>query len=301
MDSEQARTFLILVAAGSFSAAAERLHVTQSTVSARIQALERQMGARLFVRNKAGAVLTAAGRQFQRHATTLVRTVEQARRDVGSARDFRATLTIGGRFGLWEHVLLDWLTTLRRDHADLAVRMEIGFEEDLMLGLVDGRLDIAVMYTPQSRPGLIVETLFEEELVLVASASGDGAQTDGGHVLIDWGPEFHARHAAQFPETADAALTFNIGWLGLQYILARGGSGYFPRALVADHIEQGRVRLLADAPVFRLPAFAVVPRDDERDVLAPALNALRSVVAAMPGANAQDVIQHDRNIAMNHD
>lgn len=283
MDSELARTFLILVAAGSFSAAAERLHVTQSTVSARIQALERQMGARLFVRNKAGAGLTAAGRQFQRHATTLVRTVEQARHDVGSARDFRATLTIGGRFGLWEHVLLDWLTAMRRDHADLAVRLEIGFEEDLMLGLIDGRLDIAVMYTPQSRPGLVVEPLFEEELVLVAA--GDDREAPGnGRVLIDWGPEFRARHAARFPETADAALTFNIGWLGLQYILARGGSGYFPRALVAEHVAQGRVRLLADAPVFRLPAFVVAPRDDERGVVSPALGALRGVVAAMPGA-----------------
>lgn len=286
MDSELARTFLILVSAGSFSAAAERLHVTQSTVSARIQALERQMGARLFVRNKAGAVLTGAGRQFQRHATTLVRTVEQARHDVGAARDFRATLTIGGRFGLWEHVLLDWLTALRRDHADLAVRLEIGFEEDLMLGLVDGRLDIAVMYTPQSRPGLVVEPLFEEELVLVAATSDEEGDNAGDRVLIDWGPEFRARHAARFPDTADTALTFNIGWLGLQYILARGGSGYFPRALVAEHLRQGRLRLLPDTPVFRLPAFVVAPRDDDRDVIAPALAVLRSVVTTLPGAAA---------------
>ena len=68
MDTELARTFLVVVAAGSFVAAAERLHVTQSTVSTRIQRLEEKLGAELFVRNKSGTTLTSAGRQFQPHA-----------------------------------------------------------------------------------------------------------------------------------------------------------------------------------------------------------------------------------------
>ena len=84
MDTELARTFLAVVASGNFISAAERLHVTQSTVSARIHALEQQLGCILFVRNKAGTTLTPAGRQFQKHAGILVRTVEHARHDVGS-------------------------------------------------------------------------------------------------------------------------------------------------------------------------------------------------------------------------
>ena len=83
MDTELARTFLTVVAAGNFVGAADRLHVTQSTVSARIHTLEDQLGCTLFVRNKGGTTLTPAGRQFQKHASTLVRTVEQARQDVG--------------------------------------------------------------------------------------------------------------------------------------------------------------------------------------------------------------------------
>ncbi|MGH6903755.1 MAG: LysR family transcriptional regulator, partial [Geminicoccaceae bacterium] len=55
METELARTFLTVVAAGNFISAAERLHVTQSTVSARIHTLEEQLGSSLFVRNKAGA------------------------------------------------------------------------------------------------------------------------------------------------------------------------------------------------------------------------------------------------------
>ena len=106
MDTELARTFLMVVAAGSFISAAERLHVTQSTVSARIRLLEDKLGCTLFVRNKAGTTLTSVGRQFQRHASTLVRTVEHARNDIGVPKGFRAALTVGGRFGLWEQLLL---------------------------------------------------------------------------------------------------------------------------------------------------------------------------------------------------
>lgn len=56
MDIEQVKTFLQVAAHGSFLEAANRVHVTQSTVSARIQSLEQTLGARLFIRNRAGAV-----------------------------------------------------------------------------------------------------------------------------------------------------------------------------------------------------------------------------------------------------
>ena len=169
METELARTFLTVVAAGNFIGAAERLHVTQSTVSARIHTLEEQLGCSLFVRNKAGTRLTAAGRQFQKHAAILVRTVERARQDVGIAAGYRATLTVGGRLGLWEGLLLEWLPLMRDLAPDISVRAEVGFEEELMHGLVEGRIDIGVMYTPQSRPGLTVERLLEERLVLVST------------------------------------------------------------------------------------------------------------------------------------
>ena len=57
MDTELARTFLTVVTAGNFITAAERLHVSQSTVSTRIHTLEQQLGCTLFVRNKAGTTL----------------------------------------------------------------------------------------------------------------------------------------------------------------------------------------------------------------------------------------------------
>ena len=136
MDTELARTFLTVVAAGNFISASERLHVTQSTISARIHTLESVLGCRLFVRNKGGTTLTAEGRHFQKYASTLVRTVEQARHEIGVAKGFRGALTIGGRFGFWEQFLNRWLAVLLQKAPDISVRAEIGLEAELMQGLV---------------------------------------------------------------------------------------------------------------------------------------------------------------------
>ncbi|MCF3631141.1 LysR family transcriptional regulator [Thalassospiraceae bacterium LMO-SO8] len=279
MDTELARTFLTVIDAGNFIGAADRLHVTQSTVSARIHSLEEQLGCKLFVRNKAGTALTPAGHQFQKHAAVLVRTVEHARQDVGISRGYRASLTVGGRFGLWERLLLRWLPLMRRSAPDISVRAEIGFEAELMQGLIEGRLDIGVMYTPQSRPGLTVEALMAESLVMVSSRPTARAEPDADYVYVDWGPEFYAKHNARFPEFVGAGITANIGWLGLQHVLQFGGSGYFPIRLVQPYLQDGQLHRLLDAPTFPLPAYLVYSRDADTHLLEPALDGIRRVAA----------------------
>ena len=279
MDTELARTFLAVVDAGSFVAASQRLHVTQSTVSVRIQRLEDALGAELFVRHKGGAVLTPAGRQFQRHAAVLTRTVEQARRDVGATSGFRATLTVGGRIGLWEDLLMRWVTAFAGLAPDVAVRALVGFEDDLMQGLIEGRTDIGVMYTPQARPGLTVELLLEERLVMVSTRPDPAREPGGDYVYVDWGPEFYAQHLRAFPAFGGSALSVNTGRLGLGQIRASGGSGYFPLRMLRDDERAGRLHRVPGAPEFRLPAYLCFPSKSPSPHLELALESIRRVAA----------------------
>jgi len=277
MDTELARTFLAVVAGGSFVAAAERLHVTQSTVSVRIQRLEEIRGTELFVRNKAGTTLTPAGRRFQRHAAVLTRTVEQARQEIGVASGFRATLTVGGRIGLWEDLLSRWLPIFGRLAPDVAVRALVGFEDDLMQALIDGRADIGVMYSPQARPGLRVEPVLEERLVMVSTSPNPPPEPGRDYILVDWGPEFFAQHSLAFPNFPGAALTVNVGWLGLLQILRFGGSGYFPARLLVEEEAAGRVHRVPDAPEFRQQAYLCYPEKSSSEALDLALDTIRRV------------------------
>ncbi|MCY1431887.1 HTH-type transcriptional regulator HdfR [compost metagenome] len=231
------------------------------------------------MRNKAGTTLTPAGRSFHPFATTLVRTVERARQDIGVALGFRASVTIGGRFGLWDDLLFACLPRIRRAVPDIAIRAEMAFEDELIQGLVEGRTNIGVMYTPQSRPGLVVEPLLEEQLVYVSTSADTRSPPGEDYVYIDWGPEFASRHSAAFPDFLGAGLSANIGWLGLTHILAYGGAGYFPLRLVRQALDAGQLHRHPDAPDFRLPAYLVYPADPQPETLGVVLQILREVTA----------------------
>ncbi|RMG28519.1 MAG: LysR family transcriptional regulator [Gammaproteobacteria bacterium] len=276
MDINQARTFLAIAASGSFLEAARQLHLTQSTVSVRIRRLEEELGVRLFVRNRSGASLTPAGRRFLPHAKRLVLTADQARDEVGLPERYRATLRIGGRIALWEGYLPRWVGWMRRQAPDVVLQNEIGFEEDLMRRLIEGTLDIGLMYTPYHSPGLTVEHLFDETLVLVSSRPDDREPGDD-YVYIEWGPGFYAQHSRSYPDIERPPQVANIGWLGVQLILTNGGSCFLPERMAAPFVQSGRLHVVADSPRFRHPAYVVYPRESDNPVLSLAIDGLREL------------------------
>ena len=152
MDIDLVRTFLEIVSTHSFIRAAERLNVSQTTVSARVKTLEERLGRTLFIRNKSGASLTPAGEQFLRYAPTFVQLWERARHQVAVPEGHRAVLAIGGELALWHPLMLDWLLWMRKNAADVALRVQVGVPEGLASQVAEGVLDVAVMYAPQHRP-----------------------------------------------------------------------------------------------------------------------------------------------------
>lgn len=276
MDIDQARTFLAITAHGSFIEASKQLHLTQSTVSARIQRLEEELGTRLFVRNRSGANLTIAGRRFIDYAKRLVLTADQARNDIGLPERYRASLRIGGRIALWEGFLPEWIGWMRQQATDVVLHSDIGFEEDLMHHLIEGSLDIGLMYTPRHSPGLIVEHLFDETLVLVSSRPDDTGPGDD-YIYIDWGPGFYAQHAQSYPDLARPSQLANIGWLGIQLILSNGGSCFLPARMATRFITAGRLHRVADSPNYVHPAYMVYPRENDNPVLEQAITGLREL------------------------
>jgi len=276
MDIDQARTFLAITAHGSFVEASKQLHLTQSTVSARIQRLEDELGTRLFVRNRSGATLTPAGRRFIEYAKRLVLTADQARDDIGLPERYRASLRVGGRIALWEGFLPQWVGWMRQQATDVAIHSEIGFEEDLMHRLIEGSLDIGLMYTPRHSPGLIVEHLFDETLVLVSSRPDDTSPGDD-YIYIEWGPGFYAQHAQSYPDLARPSQLANIGWLGIQLTLANGGSCFLPARMAASFIAAGRLYRVANSPEYVHPAYMIFPRESDNPVLAQAVAGLREL------------------------
>ncbi|MCO5089961.1 LysR family transcriptional regulator [Bosea sp. (in: a-proteobacteria)] len=281
MDTELARTFLETVRTRSFVRAAEQLHISQTAVSARIRALEERLGRPLFVRNKKGATLTAAGEQFLRYAPSFLQLWQRARHQVAVPPGRRAVLAIGGELSLWHPWLTDWLRWMRQTAPDVALRVEAGLPESLTGQVSSGALDIAVMYQPEYRPGARIELLMEEKLVLVSTSTpGHGGEERSDYVYVDWGHDFAQHHELSFPDDSNPGLYVNLGPLALNYVLEAGGSGYFRQRIVAPHVAAGRLHLVPGAPSFFYPIYAVCSARADDELIELALQGLRRIAAA---------------------
>ena len=277
MDIELAKTFLDIVRTGSFMAAAERLHVTQTTVTARMQNLEDQLGCKLFVRNRSGARLTDDGERFMGYASQLVQIWDAARHHFPLPSGFNASLAFGGEVSLSSPVMLNWACRLKEEITTHSTHIEVSDGRILQEKLERGVLDAALVYRPEYWPGMQVEQLMEEKLVQVASVAHPSP-----YIYVDWGPSFRKQHDLALPELVNPALSFNLGPLALQYILQRGGAGYFRTRVVQTYVDQGLLKKVRNAPEFSYPVYLVYSRNRDSAAMQKAFDILRELVRREP-------------------
>ena len=281
MDVELARTFLCIVRTQSFVRAADLLNVSQTTVSARIRTLEELLGRKLFVRSRHGVSLTPPGEQFLRYAPSFLQLWQRARQQVTVPRGRRALLAIGSEPSLWNPWLVEWLRWMRAAAPDVALRVEVEPPESLVDRVAAGTLDVALLYAPHHLPGVRVELLLEEKLVLVTTAA-DGATIDpASYIHVDWGRDF-ARLEPALPGDADAGLFIGHGPLALTCLLESGGSGYFRQRVVAPFVAAGRLHPVDGAPSFSYPVYAVSLGTELDELAGLALAGLREVATTEP-------------------
>jgi DNA-binding transcriptional LysR family regulator len=164
---------------------------------------------------------------------------------------------------------------MRRSLREIALRVHVDVPQDLSNLVAAGLVDVAVMHAPQHRPGLKIDLLMEEKLVLVTT-NPDADLINSEYVYVDWGSEFAMHHSASYPETAPG-LFVNLGPLALSYVLSAGGSGYFRMRAVEPHVKSGQLHVVPGAPQFSYPIYVVHSGNTDDAVLGPALAGLRAI------------------------
>jgi DNA-binding transcriptional LysR family regulator len=275
LDTENLRSFMEVAAHGSFTVAAGKLNLAQSTVSARIRGLEDQLGRRLFDRDRDGVALTAAGRQFLQHATAITRTWEQARQDIAVPEGYEHLLRLTAPAYLWDSMVMPWMKWMRECRPNVAIRLDGSFPDSAVDLLADGLLDICIVYMPRSHPGIVFEQLAVDKIVLVQHAAQTGSWSDN-YVLVDWGLEFRIEHDRAFAALPKPAILIGLVFGALHYVLSQQAAAYLPLSAVAGHLERGDLKYVADAPVFHRPVYLSYPSHlAQSDVIETALNGLR--------------------------
>ena len=171
MDTQSLQAFLAVAESGSFSRAAEQLHLTQPAVSKRIAVLEGQIGARLFDRIGRTIGLTEAGRVLLPRARQILVMVDDSRRALGNlSHDVAGSLTLATSHHIGLHRLPPLLKAYTRNHPEVRLDLHFLDSEEAYQGVLDGELEIAVVtLAPIPDPQLEMVPIWVDRLCFVCA------------------------------------------------------------------------------------------------------------------------------------
>lgn len=250
MNQQTLQTFLAILDTGSLVRASEALNVTQSTVTARLQTLEEEMGQPLLHRSKSGVTLTAAGVRFQRYAETITGLWRQARQEVALPAGLPGLCNLACDHRLWPGLGEHLFNAIKTRHPDIAMSIWLGSMDEVARWLNEGKSDLALTHRSAIGPRQGQLALPMDEIILVSTLPDGPIRFDPGYVFVENGEAFGRDHAAAYADADTARLSFGDPKTGLAHILTSGGSAYLPRRMAEDHIKEGTLHVLQDAPVF---------------------------------------------------
>lgn len=170
MTLQQLTYFLAAAEHGSFSAAAEELHMAQPSLSEQIRRLEAELGVSLFARAGRGLVLTEAGRLLLPHAEHTLAAAEEAAASVREVRDLAGGTVAFGTFGSAHHYLLGGLVQdFRERFPNVRVRVLGQNSAEVADAVRDGELEAGLIVLPIDDRGLDVRPTMREELLYVSA------------------------------------------------------------------------------------------------------------------------------------
>lgn len=276
------RVFDVVASAGSFTAAARRLHLGQPAISHAVKQLERALGTTLFDRTRTGIRLTVAGRELRDHVRPAfaaldagVRAVQRSTLGAGVV-----ALSVSTSFAAWW--LLPRLADFKQRHPQVDLRC-ITNDTDAGVGVDDA--DLWVPLGPDPWPGLTRHVLTDERIVAVAApqvaarlADRDDPALAGAELIhleeryrprFDWTQWFRA-HGLTPPATHGPR--FNDYAVVVQAALDGQGVALGWEHLVSPLVHAGRLEVVGGAPTLTAQPFVLLHR---RGPLSPAVAALR--------------------------
>lgn len=286
---DQWRILQAVVDAGSYAAAAEQLHRSQSSLSYAVAKLQRMLGVRVFEIEGRKARLTAAGEVLLRQARTLLKDAEELQALAGHLKrgwepEVRLVVDVAFPNALLLQALQRFAPQARGSRVQLHEVVISGVDE----ALLSGQADLGVGgFVP---PGFLGEKLLEVEFIAVAAAAHPLHQQQRALTLKDL-----ARERQLVIRDSGVHLKRDLGWLGaeerwtvsqmatsLAFVRAGMGFAWLPEHLVAPHLASGELKPL---PLQRggrrlTPLYLVLARQDEAGPAACALAEILREVSA---------------------
>ena len=289
MDTRLLRTFATVARTENLTAAAERLHLVQSTVTAQVQALEKELGLRLLDRLPRGVLLTAAGREVLAQAEAVLEAESRLQAVAVSAAGAGGQLTgrvlLSAGETLVSARLPGVIAALRRRHPALEVDLSTMGTAAAVAALRAGELDLALLLEDEAAFRDIECTPLAREPLVLVCAPGHPAATRGAndwaalaredYFLHEQGCSYSDRFIEQLLAAAGGTppriTRFGSLEAARACVTAGLGLSLLARVNVADALAAGR---LAPVPGPRFPDVTVQLARHRRRWRSPAVAAL---------------------------
>ena len=244
------KTFLTIIETGNLVRASEKLNVSQSTITARLNALESDLGQSLLHRQKSGIVLTASGYKFMRYAEIMTGIWQQARQEISLPEGVDAMCNIGCHMDLWDGIGRALFNEVQEGSKTTAMSIWPGEQGELDRWLGTGLVDAALSYQPVSHGNQTIHALHSDKYMLYSTNPDGPIRFDPNYVFVDAGEDFRKDHAAAYSDSDTARISFGCAVWAMEHLLEKGGSAYLPQRLAKGHVESGKLFVLNEAPVF---------------------------------------------------
>ena len=256
MQIDLIETFLDLCDTRSFNRTADRMSITQSTVSGRIRTLEKTLGHRLFIRSRAGTELTTEGLRFAPHARSLLHGWTEARHAMGDSAG-AVTMRIGIQHDLVNLHFNELIGDFRTAMPDTAFFFEADYSAQMCSDLTSGVEDFAILFSPRYHPDLYFETIGEIAYLMVSTETDRLAEVRREtYILPHFSDAIPHLHAALHPRLATASLSIGQNAAMVALLGSLGGTAYVLRQSADELVRAGTCRPVADAPPIPQPIFA---------------------------------------------
>jgi len=283
MHSDQIDTFLDLCETHSFNRSAERLGITQSSVSGRVAALERALGVTLLRRSRAGCELTTEGLRFEPHARALRHAMTEAKAAARGAGGNAMSLRLGLQHDLALGNPARWVESVNAHLPQAAIYIVPDYSAQMCRDVQVGLLDLALVFTPFPAPDLHFETLGELTYKMVAPKSQgldriEDIEEDR-YILANLSPAFERTHAALLPKLSIPPLAAGHSATVQGLIFSLNMAGYLEDSIAERLIADGKAQRVQGAPILTQPILAIINyRNRHRAVWRKLISAMRQIL-----------------------
>jgi DNA-binding transcriptional LysR family regulator len=251
------QTFLTIVETGSLIRASERLHVTQSTVSARLQTLEDDLGQVLLNRQKSGTKLTPAGTKLLRYAEIMTGLWRQVRHETSLPKDTKTVCNLGCHVDLWTGLGSTFFENVSKEYPPVALSVVQGEQSYLDEALGAGLLDVVLTSRLAAKGNQKIHELRPDTLLLCATERDRPMRFDPGYIYVDHGEDFRTQHALAYADADTARVSLGTAVWALEILLKNAGSAYLPKRLIQPYLDNQQLFEVDHAPKFTRSIYLV--------------------------------------------